>query len=166
MFNIGDAVFYGVHGVCIVEEINGRDVFGKVSDYYTLRPIYSFRSKVFVPVERTDKSVELRNVISYEDAESVVHKLKDAEIMWDDDRSARKAKFAVILRNCIPSELAVLVKTVYLKKKELEAQKKKLHSHDERALDDAERILFEELSFVFGIKREEVSSFIMQKLGL
>lgn len=166
MFNIGDAVFYGVHGVCIVEEITGREIFGKVSDYYTLRPVYSLRSKVFVPVERSDKSVELRSVMSHEDAENVIHMLKNAESAWDDDSSARKASFALTVRKCIPSELAVLVKTVYLKKKELEARKKKLHTSDERALDDAERILFEELSFVFGIKREEVPLFISQKLGL
>ena len=166
MFNIGDAVFYGVHGVCIVEEITGREIFGKVSDYYTLRPVYSLRSKVFVPVERSDKSVELRRVMSHEDAENVIHMLKNAESAWDDDRSARKAKFTAIIRNFIPAELAGLVKTVYLKKKELEGLKKKLHTSDERALDDAERILFEELSFVFGIKREEVPLFISQKLGL
>lgn len=166
MFNIGDAVFYGVHGVCIVEEITGREIFGKVSDYYTLRPVYSLRSKVFVPVERSDKSVELRRVMSHEDAENVIHILNDSESIWDDDRSARKAKFTAIIRNCIPAELAGLVKTVYLKKKELEAKKKKLHASDEKSLEDAERILFEELSFVFDIKREEVPSFISQKLGL
>ncbi|MBQ8758640.1 MAG: CarD family transcriptional regulator [Clostridia bacterium] len=165
MFNVGDAVFYGVHGVCVVEDISKKEIFGSVKDYYTLRPVYTNRSKVFVPVERAEAAVDLRKVITKEDVAEIIEQLKTAESIWIDDDAARKQKFGEILKHGTGKELASLIKTVYEKRNVLISEKKKMHAADERAFSDAEKILYEEFAFVLGIEKEQVASYITEKLA-
>ncbi len=166
MFKVNDAVFYGIHGVCIIEEIVKREIFGSISDYYTLKPVYSSKSKVFVPVNRTDKTTNLRKVITKKEASEIIESLKTSDSLWIDDDILRKQKFAEILKNGTRKEHALLIKTVYEKRTQFSLEKKKLHAVDERALVDAEHSLYEELAFVFGIEREEVPAYISEKLGV
>ncbi len=165
MFKVNDAVFYGVHGVCIVEEISKKEIFGSVSDYYTLKPVYSNKSKVFVPVDRADKTVDLRMVISKDEAEEIILGFKSSESIWVDDDAARKLRFTEIIKHGTRSELALLIKTVYEKRNELISEKKKMHAADERAFAEAEKILYEELAYVLGINKEQVASYISEKLA-
>ena len=165
MFNVGDAVFYGIHGVCIIEEITKKELFGSINDYYTLKPVYSNRSKVFVPVDRADKTLELRRVISEADVGKIIIELKNSESIWVDDDAKRKLKFTEILKHGTRSELASLIKTVYEKRNQLLSEKKKMHAADERAFADAEKILYEEFAYVLGIERENVASYIAEKLS-
>ena len=165
MFKVNDAVFYGVHGVCIIEEISKKEIFGSVSDYYTLKPVYSNRSKIFVPVDRADKTVDLRKVMSRAEADETICQMKSTESIWIDDDSKRKLKFTDILKHGTRNELAALIKTVYEKRLQLVSEKKKMHAADERAFSEAEKILHEELAYVLGIEREQVVSYILEKLG-
>ena len=165
MFKVNDAVFYGVHGVCIIEEITKKEIFGSVSDYYTLKPVYSNRSKVFVPVDRADKTVDLRKVISKSETEEIICHLKNAESIWIDDDSKRKLRFTEILKHGSGIELASLIKTVYEKRNQLVSEKKKMHAADERAFSEAEKILYEEFAYVLGLEREQVASYISEKLS-
>ncbi len=51
-FLIGDTVSYGIHGVCLVEDIKTMD-FGAAGEmYYVLKPIYDNKSTVYVPCEK------------------------------------------------------------------------------------------------------------------
>lgn len=166
MFKVNDAVFYGIHGVCIIEEIGKREIFGSVSDYYTLKPVYSSKSKVFVPVNRTSKTLNLRKVMTKKEALKIIENLKSDDSLWVDDDILRKQRFAEILKNCTRQEYALLVKTIYEKKVQYNSEKKKLHAVDERALADAECSLHEELAFVLEIEREKVPEYISEKLGI
>ena len=73
-FSVNDTVFYGVHGVCTVSEISKREFCGSVSDYYTLKPVFSERSTVYVPVEK-DSEPKLRKVMSEEEVYQVIAEL-------------------------------------------------------------------------------------------
>lgn len=166
MFNVKDAVFYGVHGVCIIEEISKKEIFGSVNDYYTLKPVYSSKTKVFVPVDRADKTVNLRKVITKDKALQIIEQLKTSDSMWIDDDAVRKKSFAEILKNGQVKELAWLIKTIYEKRIELGQEKKKMHAADERILADAERSFNEELAFVLDIEKDKVPEYISEKLGI
>ena len=48
-------------------------------------------------------------------------------------------------------------------KRKLLEKKKKLHAADERFLKEAEKMLFEELAYVFGITVEEVLPLIIKR---
>ena len=56
-----------------------------------------------------------------------------------------------------------MTRNLYLHQIDLLEQGKKLHAADERFLKDAEKMLFEELAYVFGITVSEVLPMIIEK---
>ena len=68
MFQVGDVVVYGSTGVCEVVDIGPLDLPGmsKEREYYTLRPFYEERSRVFTPVD--GQKVILRAVLTKKQA--------------------------------------------------------------------------------------------------
>ena len=165
MFKVNDAVFYGVHGVCTVSDISKREFCGTVSDYYTLKPVYSHRSTVFVPVSKAGTAAKMRKVLSKEEVYEVIGSLPMCESVWVDDDSARKEKYAGILKNGSANQLAGLIKTLYDQKKELALKNKKMHAADERTLAEAEKMLNEEFAYALDIDKESVIPFISEQLG-
>ena len=162
MFKIDDAVFYGVHGVCKIVEISKRELCGKLRDYYTLKPVYSDKSTVFVPVERTDK---LRKVLKKSEVLEIVDGLKDAQSIWVDDDIKRKERFSEIVKNGNHKELGTLIKTIYEKRRSFMEIKKKMHLTDERFFEEAEKILYEEFAYALDIPLDQVVNFIEKRIN-
>ena len=163
-FSVNDTVFYGVHGVCTVSEISKREFCGSVSDYYTLKPVFSERSTVYVPVEK-DSEPKLRKVMSEEEVYQVIAELPTKKCDWVENDMARKAAFTGILKGGSAGELAALVKTLHEKRVSLEKQNKKMHSADKRMLSEAEKMFHEEVAFVMNIDRDGVAPFISETLA-
>ncbi len=62
-------------------------------------------------------------------------------------------------------KLMHLVEMLYLRQKELKTRKKHFHLADEKYLKEAEKIISDELAFVIGIDKEEVSSYIIERIN-
>ena len=75
MFSVGEFVVYGTTGVCLIEEIGTLQMAGisKERVYYTMMPLGSKGSKVYVPIDN-NKTI-LRTVISKEEAKELVDKI-------------------------------------------------------------------------------------------
>ena len=69
VFDVGDSVFYPMHGVGIVESIQEKDMLGERAKYYILRFITS-KLTAMVPVASAD-SVGLRPVIDSSECEKI-----------------------------------------------------------------------------------------------
>lgn len=166
MFKVNDAVFYGVHGVCTVQEISKREFCGTLSDYYTLKPVYTNRSTVFVQVDRAESGeAGIRKVISKDEALRIIDGLVNCETFWEEDSAKRKELFADIIKNGTREKVAALIKTIYEQREKMQAENKKMYASDERALSEAEKTLGEEFAFVLDIPKEKVSDFIAERIG-
>lgn len=166
MYKVNDAVFYGVHGVCIVEGVSKRDFCGTVSDYYTLQPVYNSRSKVFVSVERAENCAVMRKILTKDEVLEIIDSLNADTNIWIDDDAERKIKFNEVLKNGTRNEVAFLIKTVYEQKAKLISENKKIHAADERFLEEAEKAPHEEFAYVLSIPKENVQKFICERLDL
>ena len=164
MFQLNDTVFYGVHGVCTVTDISKRNFCGSVSDYYTLKPVYTNRSTVFVPVEKQELAGKMRKLLSEKEIRRLIEDLPNRENLWVDNDAIRKETYANILKQGSVSQLAALIKTLYEHRLHLAAQNKKMHAADERVLAEAERMLHEEFAYVLKIDKDQVVSFISEQL--
>lgn len=164
MFAVNDTVFYGVHGVCTVSEISKREFCGAVSDYYTLKPVYSDRSTVYVPVGKEGENEKLRRVLSEEEVFAIIKALPTSKNVWVENDALRKNTYSGILKSGSPSALASLIKTLYEKQQSLEMQNKKMHASDKRTLSEAEKMLHEEIAYVMHLERDRVVSFISEHL--
>ena len=61
MFEVGDRVFYGVVGVCEVEDIAAPPIKGIDGKYYYLQPVYDDKGIIYSPVDRDRKSTRLNS---------------------------------------------------------------------------------------------------------
>lgn len=165
MFEVNDLIMCGKYGVCKVEDI-GPVRFGQTGKdkvYYTLVPIYAAAGKNYVPVD-SDK-IAMRAVISEREAKDLIDRIQDIDALWAADDKKREAMFkqAIYSYNC--EEWIGVIKAVYLRRQERNAQGKKVTMNDERYLRMAEDYLYGELAVALGIGKEEVEGFIMDRVG-
>ncbi len=155
MFNVGEAVIYGNTGVCIIEDIRLEDFLGKKERYYILKPVYSKSSTIFCPVDNI--KVTMRKTVSKDEINRYLSPSSLPETEWIENDHMRREHFSAVLRKCDVGELAAEIYSLHRKRNEKTASGKRLHAADEKALADAEKILFGEFSYVLGITYEEAA---------
>jgi len=163
MFQINDVVMRGTSGICTIVDIRKENFRGKPELYYVLQPIHE-RTTIFCPVE-SDK-LKTRRLLTREEIDTLIETMNDAENIWIEHDPERKEKFNTILKRGEHRELICLLKTLYQKRAEKQQMGKKFHLADERAMKEAEQLLHGEFAYVLGIDEEEVSAYILGKMGV
>ena len=161
MFSAGEYIVYGTTGVCKVEAVGPMQMSGMSSKeklYYTLSPLYSKGSKVFIPVDN-DKVV-IRSVLTKEEASALVEEIPSIELLWVADEKRREDIYKTALRTCDPKEWIKIIKTLYLRKMSRIAEGKKVTVSDGKYLHMAEERLYEELALALEMPKEEVIEYI------
>lgn len=164
MYEIGDYIIYGNHGVCRVEEIGSLDISGidKSMECYTLQPVFSKSSTVYTPVDN-DK-VSMRRVITNDEAQDLIDQISDAPLLWiENDKQREEAyKDALKKRDCL--DWVKIIKTLYVRKQERIAQGKKLTFTDEKYLGIAQDCLYGELSIAMDMEKDDIESLVVEQL--
>lgn len=161
MYSIGQLVLYGRTGVCRVEEICERVLPGDKTphSFYTLQPLYQ-SCKVNIPVDNT--KVFIRPIISAEEALLLIKRLPELEAAPYHNRNLNQLREHY--RSCIESysceELALMTISIWRKRKECEASKRKLGAVDERFMHEAEGLLFGELAAALNMDKDSMPQFI------
>ena len=159
MYQVGELILYGKTGVCMVAEIrrNGDETS------YVLKPLYQTCS-ITIPTD--NPKLFLRPVISREEAQALLALLPtlEAEPCYCRNLNQLRTYYMERLDSHSCVELARLAKSLYLKRTQVEAQKKKFGSVDERFLREAENLLFGEMAVALDISREEVQKLIANSL--
>lgn len=142
--------------VCLIEEVKGKYIKGV--DYYILRPLNDKTLKISVPVN----SKLLRNLISLEDANKLINKMKSIEVIEDNKQIENEYKR--LLDTGDLSDLVKIIKTTYLRNKERIINKKKISEKDDNYFNKAEDYLYTELGIVFNMSKENIKEYIIEKL--
>lgn len=165
MYQVGDLIIYGNHGVCKVEAVGTLDIPG-VDDgkiYYTLRLLYQ-ECKIFIPI---NTSVFMRPVITYEEAQQLISIIPSIKEDVDNNIDPRLwkdyYKESLQTHDCI--DLLKIIKTIYTKNTIAEEQGRKLGQTDERYMKKAEDLLYGEFAVALGIPKENVRSYIENKIN-
>lgn len=164
MFVVGEYIVYGTTGVCKVEEIGPMQMMGTSKDklYYTLAPLYSKGSKVFIPVD--NEKVVMRPVLTKEEAEELVNEIPSIELLWVADEKSREDIYKTALRSCEPKEWIKIIKTLYLRKMSRIAEGKKVTVSDGKYLHMAEERLYEELALALNMEKEDITEYIASRV--
>ncbi len=164
MYEENSVIVYGSYGVCRVSGIVEKK-FGKTSaQYYLLEPVGKNTSTVYVPLNSETLLKKMHPVLSAEEILRLVKAMPDEGAIWFENERERRTKYKEIVARGDRLELVRLIKALYLHRKELKDQGKRLHITDERFFKEAEKILYEEFSYVLNIKEEQVLPFIMEEL--
>ena len=162
-YKSGDVVVYGAEGVCTVAGITEKKFGNEMVSYYVLEKVDKKDSLTYVPANNERSLSKMRHVLTKEE---FIELFKDETqfLEWQEKDRDRQKTFKEVILFGNTRELISLIKTIYLRGQELRKVGKKLHICDERVFKDAEKIIKEEVAYVFGISKEEVHSFIVKSI--
>ncbi len=166
MYEIGTMVVYGNSGVCEVigydaPKIRGIDPKQK---YYTLRPLYQ-SGTIYCPVDHP--RVFIRPVISRETAEHLINLIPeiDAEPFESSGMQETTEHYRSVISTHDCADLIELLKSIYSKKRKVEAKKRKFSQLDGRYMKLAEDLLYGEFAVALSLPRDSVHGYIKKRLA-
>lgn len=165
MLPVGTYVLHKTYGICLVEQIEkNKRVLGQREDFYVLRAKDTPQTTVFIPVNNEAALSSVLPILSKEEILDIINNIKNAVPEWQEDTKKRQEEFTSILSSCNRKDILSMIISIYLKKKQLEENSKKLRYGDENILRAAEKKINSEFSLVLGITPEEVPEFIKGRL--
>ena len=164
MFEIGQHVLYGSHGVCTVTGVELMR-FGKTkANYYILEPVENTGAKFYVPVENEAAMAKLRPLLTREELLELLHSERVRNYPWIADEGQRKLRFKELINSGDRAQLMGMIGALHRHKREQLAAGRKFHQSDENFLNDAQKLLNAEFTLVFGLEPKAVSGFILREL--
>ncbi len=165
-FDIGEYISYGINGMCNIEDIRPMQLSQSVEKmmYYILRPESNPKSTIFVPVNNQKLVSKMRELMTKDEINAMLVRMKDRTLEWEKDVRFRTESFHEILSNGVNQDLILMIRCLHRKRQELVQLGKKLPARDSNTLKTAERLVEEEFAHVLHIKCEEVSDYIRDVL--
>lgn len=160
MFEKGELIMCGGHGVCRVNDIIGNpiDRLDLKRKYYVLEPVFEKASTIYTPVDN-DKIV-MRRIMNKEEAEKLIAHIEDIETVWIQEEKRREQTYKEAIRTYDSRSLVQIIKTLYQRRKSRINEGKKVLSSDEQYLHKAEELLYSEMSLALSIPKERVEAYI------
>lgn len=162
MFEKGELIMCGGHGVCRVIGITGNpiDRFDQEKKYYVLEPVFEKASTIYTPVDN-DKIV-MRRIMNKEEAERLIAHITEIDTVWIQEEKRREQTYKEAIRTYDSRSLVQIIKTLYLRKRSRIDEGKKVLSSDEQYLHKAEELLYSEISLALSIPKENVEAYIAE----
>ncbi len=166
MYNIGDIIIYTTYGLCKIDNLVQKEFNGKIMDYYILKPLNDAKASLQIQVDNPITQEKIRTLLSKKEIMQLIHDIPLVEPYWIENENERKRHFSNILRFGKRIEIIAIIKSIHEHQKLLKEKGRKLHACDEQYFKDAEKIIYEEFSYVLNIDKREVASFITNEIEL
>ena len=163
MIEIGSTIIYGTN-ICKVLEVKPMTMGKTTRDYYVLAPVWDSNNLIYVPVDNEALAAKIKKILSAEEIDSIIKAIPESDALLIADDRERIAEFKSIIDSGDREKIIKDIRTLFLRKKELESKHRKLHSADEAILKRAEKLICEEFALVLGINKEEVVPYIAARL--
>lgn len=151
MFKTGEIIIHNKIGLCTIKEITKINEI----DYYVLT---SNKDDTKIMIPKANSGNLIRKVITKQEIENLVAKIPKIEVESIHDFKARVKKYEELLKSGETEKLVVLLKMIYKHKK----VNNKLTVADKEISKAAEKLLFEELSYVLNINSNEVEKYLFK----
>lgn len=164
MFQQGDRVVYGSHGVCQIVGTEVRSIDRKKVEYFALEPLDQPGSRFYVPTQNPAALAKLHPVLDAEALQTLLHSDEVRQGAWIDDENRRKNRYRELINSGDRASLLCMVGALHRHRQAQKSQGRKFHLCDENFLRDAEKLLNSEFSLVLGIERSEVGEYVKNAL--
>lgn len=164
MYQIGDRVIYGIHGVCDVTDLEEKMIDRKKMVYLVLEPVGQTGSRFLVPAHNAAAMAKIRRILTVEEWEALLRSEAVRADGWIRDEGARKNVYRELVGSCDREKLLQMICTLYRHKAAQAAAGKKVHLSDDNFLRDAERLMASEISVVMGMDMDQARKYIREKL--
>ncbi|MEO6588876.1 MAG: CarD family transcriptional regulator [Pyrinomonadaceae bacterium] len=136
--NVGQKVAYPNQGVCLVEDIEKKQIGGNLMKFYALR-VLSDNSTIFVPTDNAE-SVGIRPILDNKECKNLMEHLSDDFTEVSNDWKIRSREFNEKLQSGDVYEACdVLKKLTFL------SHEKKLSFREQTLLDKAKFLIVSEI---------------------
>ncbi|WP_366936692.1 CarD family transcriptional regulator [uncultured Clostridium sp.] len=135
--------------------------FNSEKEYYTLEPVYE-NGKIFAPVD--NEKVVMRKVITKEEADELIESIPSVEVNWIENMKDREHEFKDIIHHYDCSGFVKIIKTLVERKKHCISAGKKLSASDANYLKRAKEYLCSEFAIALDMPKENVDSYIENRL--
>lgn len=164
MYQVGNQVVYGIHGVCRVVDQEERVVDRKRVTYLALEPVGQDGSRYLVPTHNAAAMAKLRPMLSKQELEAMMDSEEVKTDGWIGDENQRKQVYRDLISSGDRAKLMQMVHTLYRHKAKQTAAGRKVHLCDDNFLRDAEKLLLGEVSIVMNLDAEQAKQFLRSKL--
>ncbi len=164
MYQVGDRVLYGIHGICRIVEQEEQTVDRKRVTYLVLEPEGQSGARYLVPTHNQTAMAKLRPVLSREALETLITSGAVHENGWVQDENQRKQLYRELISSGDRQKLLQQVCTLYRHKTAQAAAGRKVHLCDENFLRDAERLLCSEIASVLELDFEKAREYLRNQL--
>ncbi len=164
MFEAGELIMCGGHGVCRVTAITGNPIDKKdlKRKYYILEPVFEKGSTIYTPVD--NEKVVMRKIMDEKAAKLLIGRIPDMETVWIKEEKTREQMYKEAIRTYDCQSLVRIIKTLYLRRQDRVQQGKKVLSSDEHYLKKAEELLYSEMSLALSIPKKSVEGYIYKQI--
>lgn len=166
MYEIGQQVIYGTHGVCTISAIESMRVGNTTSDFYVLQPIGQPDSKYYIPLQNQAALAKVRPLLSRQELLALIHSDAVRQDVWVADENQRKLRFRQILSQGEHSLILSMIYCLHKHKITQQSLGRKLHISDESFLKDAEKLMNAEFSQILGMASSQIGPFILREMEL
>lgn len=160
LFEAGELIMCGGHGVCRVRAVTGNPVdrLDTQRKYYILEPVFEKGSTIYTPVD--NEKIIMRRIMNEKDAKLLIGRMPEIDTVWIREEKMREQMYKEAIRTYDCQSLAQIIKTLYLRKRDRMQRGKKVLSCDEHYLKKAEELLYGEMSVALSIPKESVVEYI------
>ncbi len=165
-FQPGDYVVYGCKGVHKILDRTMLAMSGSDNrrEYYVMQPCEKPEGSVYAPVD-TEKT-HMRRIMTRDEARQLILSALGLEVLELHNRKQLEEACKASIRGCVPEELLRVIKTLHLRKMERLQQGKKMTLTDLHYLEQAEGILYTELSITLGIPKTDIPDYMKNAIEL
>ncbi len=164
MYQVGDKVVYGMHGVCQVVDQEERLIDRKKVTYLALEPVGQDGSRYLVPTHNAVAMGKIRSMLTREELETMLESETVLADGWIRDENLRKQTYRELIGSGDRVRLMQMVHALYLHRKAQHTAGKKIHLCDENFLRDAEKLLISEAAIVLDVPSEQAKAYVRTKL--
>lgn len=158
MFKVNDYVFYGVNGVCRIDDICSAPFEGAPKDvlYYVLHTLSEPRQTIFNPV--TNEKVRMRYVMTNREAEDFFSLLPTLSPLEGNSAKELRDAYITATKSGEPSEWGRIMRTYTARVRLSDAKLTRVTDAEKNFYENARRMLATEIALALEMSLAEVEA--------
>ena len=161
MYQLGQMIVYGSHGVCMILDLEEKRIDGKSIGYFVLEPVDQPGTRYYLPAANPAALAKSRPLSTKEQLHDYICNPL-GEDLWIDHENRRKQRYRELITSVDLRAMIDMVRIVRNHRQLQLAQGRKFHQCDDNFLRDAQRIVTTEVSVVLQIPMDQVEGYLQQ----
>ena len=164
MYQAGDWVVYGVHGVCRVIGTEKQLVNRKRMLFLVLEPLSQSESRFYLPADNPTALAKLKAVLTRNELAELIDSDEVRLDAWIQEENRRKQYYRELISSGDRVALMRMITSLYRYRAEQLAAGRKIHQSDDNFLRDAERLLASEIALVMEMSPDDARNYLRDHL--